>query len=98
MNNFLNLTLFIIVRLTLGAGDLAGDPYLNFTLLATTELVAIVCSQFAYEKIGRKIPYVISMSITSVVLLIVYFVPKCNFNLKKLSSSFKMILLFVLIF
>lgn len=62
----------------MATGQLAGDPYLNFTLLATNELVAIMCSHFAFNKFGRKIPYVINMSLAGVSLLLVLFIPKCK--------------------
>ena len=38
--------------------DLFGNPYLNFTLSVTVELLAVFLSYFAFEKIGRKKPYV----------------------------------------
>ncbi len=66
------------LRLTLGTGQLAGDPYLNFTLFATVELIAIISSEYAYKRFGRKIPYIINMTVAGAILLVVYFVPKCN--------------------
>lgn len=56
--------------------ELAGDPYLNFTLAVVVELIAIAASHYSYEKFGRKIPYAINMSIIGVALLLVMFVPK----------------------
>jgi OCT family organic cation transporter-like MFS transporter 4/5 len=67
----------IYFGLTLGAGQLVGDPFLNATLMATVELIAVLCSEYAYKIIGRKIPYVVNMSIAGVILLVVFFVPKC---------------------
>jgi OCT family organic cation transporter-like MFS transporter 4/5 len=65
--------------ISMGANQLAGNPYLNFTLLATNELIAIICTHFAFEKFGRKIPYVINMGLGGLSLLGVLFIPKCNF-------------------
>ena len=62
--------------LSLGTGDLAGNPYLNFTLSATVELAAILCSQYTFNKYGRKIPYVLNMALAGVSLLLVIFIPK----------------------
>jgi len=75
--NWLANTL-VYYGLSLGTGELAGDPYVNFTLSATVELFAIICSQFAFNKYGRKIPYVINMAIAGLSLLLVIFVPKSN--------------------
>ncbi len=70
-----------------------GDPFLNATLLATVELIGVLCSQFAYEKIGRKIPYTVNMMIAGVTLLVVYFIPKCDkkFFLTFMQKLFKSI-------
>jgi MFS transporter, OCT family, solute carrier family 22 (organic cation transporter), member 4/5 len=63
--------------LTLGTGDLQwGSPYLNFALSTTVELIAILCSQFCFNKYGRKIPYVVNMSLAGLTLIAVIFVPK----------------------
>ena len=60
----------------MGSNQLAGDPYLNFTLLATNELFAIICTHFAFDKFGRRIPYVLNMGLAGLALLGVVFVPK----------------------
>lgn len=60
----------------MGSNQLAGNPYLNFTLLATNELFAIICTHLAFNKFGRKIPYVLNMGLASLALLGVLFVPK----------------------
>lgn len=63
--------------LTLGTGELQwGSPYLNFALSTTVELIAIVSSQFCFNRFGRKIPYVINMFIAGLTLIAVIFVPK----------------------
>ena len=67
----------------MGTSQLAGNPYLNFTLLATNELFAVICTHFAFEKFGRKIPYVLSMGLAGISLLGVLFIPKCNKILMK---------------
>ena len=54
----------------MGTSQLAGNPYLNFT-------------HFAFEKFGRKIPYVLSMGLAGISLLGVLFIPKCNKILMK---------------
>jgi hypothetical protein len=66
--------------LTLGAGQLAGDPFVNATLLATAELIGVLFGQYAYERIGRKIPLIISMSSSGVVLFATFFIPECKFS------------------
>jgi hypothetical protein len=66
------------LSLTLGTGQLVGDQFLNATLMATVEFFAVLCSGYAYEKIGRKMPYIVNMSITGVILIVVFFIPKCN--------------------
>jgi hypothetical protein len=55
----------------------------NATLLATAELLGALCGQYAYEKIGRKTPYIISMCLSGVILFTVYFLPECKFGFKK---------------
>lgn len=57
-----------------------GNPYLNFGLSVTVELIAIILSYFAFEKIGRKKPYVLCMFLSGLSLLAVLFVPKGNFK------------------
>ena len=62
--------------LSFNTTELAGDPYLNFTLAVIVELIAIGASHYSYEKFGRKIPYAINMSIIGIALLLVLVVPK----------------------
>jgi MFS transporter, OCT family, solute carrier family 22 (organic cation transporter), member 4/5 len=62
--------------LTLGTGELKwGSPYLNFALSTTVEFIAILCSQYCFNKFGRKIPYLICMSLAGLILVAVIFIP-----------------------
>lgn len=72
--NWLTNTL-VYYGISFNTGELAGDPYLNFTLSVTLELVAILVSHYVLEKIGRKIPYSVNMALSGLVLLMVLFVP-----------------------
>lgn len=56
--------------------DLSGDPYLNFAFAVTAELIAILSSYVVYEKLGRKLPYVINLLTSGICLIAVLFVPK----------------------
>ena len=73
--NWLTNTL-VYYGISFNTTELAGDPYLNFTLSVVVEFVAILTSQFVYERFGRKKPYVINMSLIGIALLAIMFVPK----------------------
>jgi hypothetical protein len=92
------LEIYSISSISLGTGQLAGNPYLNFTLLATTELAAIVVSQFAFQKIGRKIPYVVNMGIAGLSMFLVYFIPKCKNHEKNIYYIFMKFIKYICIF
>jgi Na+/melibiose symporter-like transporter len=68
---------------------LAGDPYLNFTISAVVELIAMFICDVTLTKFGRKIPYVLNMAIAGVALTSIMFIPTskifllgCTQNLK----------------
>ena len=67
---------FVYNGISYNTSELAGDPYVNFALSATVEMIAILASHYTLEKFGRKIPYSINMGLTGVALLIVMFIPK----------------------
>lgn len=73
--NWLTNTL-VYYGISFNTGELAGDPYLNFTLSVLLELAAILVSHYTLDKIGRKIPYSINMAMSGIVLILVLFVPK----------------------
>lgn len=72
--NWLTNTL-VYYGISFNTGELAGSPYLNFTLSVLLELLAILVSHYAFDKFGRKIPYAINMSLSGIALLFVLFVP-----------------------
>lgn len=55
--------------------DLAGDPYINFTISAILELGAILLCQFTLERFGRKKPYCTAMLVAGTSLLLIGIVP-----------------------
>jgi OCT family organic cation transporter-like MFS transporter 4/5 len=65
--------------ISFNTSELAGDPYLNFTLSALVEIFAIFMCHVTLDKFGRKIPYVINMLTAGIALLCVLFVPESNF-------------------
>jgi MFS family permease len=69
---------FFAHRISLEPGQLAGNPYLNFSLLTAAALIATIFCQFAFDKLGRKWPYIISMTTAGVCLLAIFAVPKCK--------------------
>lgn len=64
--------------LSFSTSDLFGDPYMNFTLSVTVELVASFVAQIIFDKLGRKVPYVLSLSGSGLALLSLLFIPKGN--------------------
>jgi MFS transporter, OCT family, solute carrier family 22 (organic cation transporter), member 4/5 len=55
--------------------DLSGDPYLNFSLSAFVELLAVILGHVTLERYGRKWPYCIAMFLSGFSLLLIMFVP-----------------------
>ena len=45
--------------LSYNTNSLVGDPYLNYFLAATLELIAILSSNYLFDRVGRKWPYAI---------------------------------------
>jgi OCT family organic cation transporter-like MFS transporter 4/5 len=73
--NWLTNTL-VYYGISFNTSELAGDPFLNFSLSVFVELIAIVTCQFTLERFGRKKPYAINMAVTGVALMFIQFVPK----------------------
>jgi OCT family organic cation transporter-like MFS transporter 4/5 len=59
INWFTNVCVYY--GISFNTSDLAGDPYLNFTLSAIVELLAVLMCEVTLDRFGRKIPYVINM-------------------------------------
>jgi len=68
-------TTLIYYGMSFHTDRLAGDPYLNFFLSSIAEGLAIVACQFTLDKYGRKWPYTFNMTLTSVSMICVVFVP-----------------------
>jgi OCT family organic cation transporter-like MFS transporter 4/5 len=47
--------------ISFNTSELAGDPYVNFTLSAAVEVVAITCCHLTLDRFGRKKPYAFNM-------------------------------------
>lgn len=75
--NWLTNTL-VYYGISFNTGELAGDPYLNFTLSFLLELCAILVSHYTLDHFGRKKPYVINMAMSGISLLLVFLVPTSN--------------------
>lgn len=78
--NWLTNTL-VYYGISFNTGELAGNPYLNFTLSVLLELIAIMVSHYTFDAFGRKIPYAINMSLSGIALLLVLFVPTSKHSL-----------------
>lgn len=74
MINWLGNT-FVYNGLSYSTSDLAGNPYLNFGLSATVEMLGVLACHFFLNRFGRKIPYTINMAVSGLALLAVMFVP-----------------------
>ena len=72
--NWLTNTL-VYYGISFNTSDLAGDPYLNFTLSVVVEFAAILTCQLTLERFGRKMPYSINMAITGISLMLIQFIP-----------------------
>ena len=58
-NWFVNNLIYFSV--SLNTAQLAGNPYVNFAISATLEMVAVATAQFFYNKLGRLLTYTASM-------------------------------------
>lgn len=72
--NWLTNTL-VYYGISFNTSDLAGDPFLNFTLSVVVEFIAILTCQLTLERFGRKMPYSINMALTGVSLMLIQFIP-----------------------
>jgi OCT family organic cation transporter-like MFS transporter 4/5 len=52
--------------ISFNTSELAGDPYLNFTLSAAVEIIAITCCHLTLDRFGRKKPYAINMILSGI--------------------------------
>jgi hypothetical protein len=56
-------------------------------ILATIDLMAVICSQLAFERIGRKMPYVLNMWLVGLLAVIASFLPNSKKNVKQESRQ-----------
>ena len=70
----------IYYGVSLNTSDLAGNPFSNFAISISLELIAGVACQFAFEKFGRKLPCMVGMGIAGVALIATGFIPSSEFN------------------
>ncbi len=70
--------LLVYYGISFNTADLAGDPYLNFTLSAIVEIISMFICDVILTKFGRKIPYIANMIIAGLALISIMFVPTCN--------------------
>jgi len=61
--------------LSLNAASLAGDVFLNFTLLALTEIPGYLLSYLGMQLIGRKVTMVVSLVVSGVACLVSSLLP-----------------------
>lgn len=64
--------------LSYSTSDLFGDPYMNFLISSTVELVGTVIGQLMYGRFGRKNAYAASLTGSSLALLSLLFIPRGN--------------------
>ena len=55
-----------------------GDPYANLAILVSIELVSVICSQIALQKLTRKVPYTLGLAFASISFMCKYITPKCK--------------------
>jgi OCT family organic cation transporter-like MFS transporter 4/5 len=61
INWFTNVCVYY--GISFNTSELAGDPYLNFTLSAIVEALAVLMCEVTLDRFGRKIPYAINMAL-----------------------------------
>ncbi len=84
--NWITNTL-VYYGISFNTSDLAGDPYLNFTLSGIVEILGLFMCTLTLDRFGRKIPYTINMILAGVALLLTLFVPTSNFILFEINVN-----------
>ncbi|CAF0986427.1 unnamed protein product [Brachionus calyciflorus] len=59
----------------LNTSDLAGNPFSNFAISISLELIAGILCQFAFTILGRKLPCILGMVVAGLALIITGFIP-----------------------
>lgn len=72
---FLNwiITNLVFYGIGLKSNDLGVNPYLSFAFSAIVEIIAVLITTLLISKYGRKVPYIVSLLISAVSCVSIYF-------------------------